>query len=96
MYVQQFDERNEYLSLIHISKDILTQFLIEAMILAVIGGIIGTALGIGVAALGTSVAGTPLALNMQSILLAVAFSAGVGLCFGFFPARKADVYKRQL
>lgn len=71
------------------TKDILTQFLIEAMILAVIGGIIGTALGIGVAALGTSVAGTPLALNMQSILLAVAFSAGVGLCFGFFPARKA-------
>lgn len=71
------------------TKDILTQFLIEAMILAIIGGIIGTGLGIGIATLGTSVAGMPLALNMRTIFMAVAFSAGVGLCFGFLPARKA-------
>ena len=71
------------------TKDILTQFLIEAMILSVIGGIIGTLLGVGIAALGTTVAGVRLAINLQSILLAVIFSAAVGLFFGLFPARKA-------
>lgn len=71
------------------TNDILTQFLIEAMILSVIGGIIGTLLGIGIAAIGTTVAGVGLAVNMSSVLLAVTFSAGVGLFFGLFPARKA-------
>ena len=71
------------------TKDILTQFLIEAMILSVIGGIIGTLLGIGIAAIGTTIAGVSLSVNLSSVLLAVAFSAGVGLFFGLFPARKA-------
>ncbi|WP_312091579.1 ABC transporter permease, partial [Aminipila sp.] len=71
------------------TKDILTQFLIEAMILSVIGGIIGTALGIGIAALGMTIAGVGVVVNPMVILVAVAFSAFVGVFFGIFPAKKA-------
>lgn len=71
------------------TKDILTQFLIEAMILSVMGGIIGTAIGIGIAALGMSIAKVSVVVNPVVILVAVAFSAFVGIFFGIFPARKA-------
>ncbi len=71
------------------TKDILTQFLIEAMILSVIGGIIGTALGIGIAALGMTIAGVGVVVNPMVIVVAVAFSAFVGVFFGIFPAKKA-------
>lgn len=71
------------------TKDILTQFLIEAMILSVIGGMIGTAIGIGIAAIGMSVAGIGVVINPMAIVVAVAFSAFVGIFFGIFPARKA-------
>ncbi len=71
------------------TKDILTQFLIEAMILSVIGGVIGTALGVGIAAIGMTIAKVGLVINPLTIIVAVLFSAGVGLLFGVFPARKA-------
>ncbi|MDD2218314.1 MAG: ABC transporter permease [Eubacteriales bacterium] len=71
------------------TNDILTQFLIEAMILAVIGGALGTAIGIGIAAIGATLVGVDIVLNISSILIAVVFSAAVGLFFGLFPARKA-------
>ncbi|QIB67916.1 FtsX-like permease family protein [Aminipila butyrica] len=71
------------------TKDILTQFLIEAMILSVIGGMIGTGIGIGIAAIGMSVAGISVVINPMVIVVAVAFSAFVGIFFGIFPARKA-------
>jgi putative ABC transport system permease protein len=71
------------------TKDILTQFLIESMILAAIGGMIGTALGIGIAAIGMAVAGVALIIDPMTVLLAVCFSAVVGMFFGLYPARKA-------
>lgn len=71
------------------TKDILTQFLIEAMILSVIGGIIGTTLGIGIAALGMGLAGIGVVINPMVVIMAVTFSAFVGIFFGIFPARKA-------
>ncbi len=71
------------------THDILAQFLIEAVILSVIGGIIGTLLGIGIAAFGMSLANVDIVIEPLIVILAVAFSAGVGLFFGLFPARKA-------
>lgn len=71
------------------TKDILTQFLIESMILAAIGGMIGTLLGIGIAAIGMKIAGVALIIDPMTVLLAVSFSAVVGMFFGLYPARKA-------
>ncbi|QAT44018.1 ABC transporter permease [Aminipila luticellarii] len=71
------------------TKDILTQFLIEAMILSIIGGLIGIGIGVGIAAIGMTIAGIGVVINPMAILVAVAFSAFVGIFFGIFPARKA-------
>jgi len=59
------------------------------MILSLIGGIIGTALGIGIAAIGMTIAKVRLVINPITVIIAVVFSAGVGLLFGVFPAKKA-------
>jgi len=70
-------------------RDILWQFLIEAMTLSLIGGAIGVALG-ALATWGVAeFAGWQVALSVQSVLLAVGFSAAVGVFFGFYPARRA-------
>lgn len=71
------------------TKDILMQFLIEAMILSAIGGLLGTALGIGIAAIGMSIAGVATIIDPVMVILAVAFSAMVGMFFGLYPANKA-------
>ncbi|MDR3586724.1 MAG: ABC transporter permease [Desulfosporosinus sp.] len=69
--------------------DILLQFLIEAVVLSVLGGGIGIVLGYG----GSSLAGTALkmstSISMTSVLVAFGFSAAIGIIFGVFPARKA-------
>lgn len=71
------------------SMDILLQFLIEAVVLSVLGGGIGIALGYG----GSSLAGKALTLSTSisptSVLVAFCFSAAIGIIFGVFPARKA-------
>ena len=71
--------------------DILAQFLIEAVTLSLIGGLVGVILGVlgsqGMALLG----GWPVYIGLGSIILAFAFSAAVGVIFGFFPARKASM-----
>ena len=71
------------------TKDILTQFLIEAMILSCIGGIIGTTIGITFAGLGMSAFGIEVVIQPLVVIFTVIFSACVGLFFGIFPARKA-------
>ncbi len=71
------------------TNDILMQFLIEAMIISAIGGIIGTTLGIGIAAVGMSFAHIDVVIDPRVIVLAVGFSAVVGMFFGLYPARKA-------
>ena len=70
-------------------KQVLMQFLIEAVVLSCFGGIIGIILGIAAAAAGASALKVPLLLNIGIIVIAFVFSAAVGVVFGFFPARKA-------
>jgi putative ABC transport system permease protein len=71
------------------SKDILAQFLVEAMTLATIGGVIGVLLGAIASLLVGSLAGWPVELSFASIALAVGFSAAIGIFFGYYPAKKA-------
>ena len=71
------------------TRDILTQFLIEAAMISAAGGLIGTILGISVVAIGGMLFGITTVVEPQVIVIAVAFSAMVGLGFGLYPARKA-------
>jgi putative ABC transport system permease protein len=68
---------------------ILAQFLLEAVVLSTIGGILGVICGVVGARLVSVLAGRPTLLSPEVILLAVAFSSAVGIFFGFFPARHA-------
>jgi putative ABC transport system permease protein len=70
-------------------RDILLQFLIEATSLSTMGGIIGIVLGIGAAKLLSAFAGWPTLVSPLSVILSFAFSACVGIFFGFYPAKKA-------
>lgn len=70
-------------------KDILSQFLIEALVLSIAGGIIGVVLGV----LGSLIAGwtteLPTSVSIPSVLIAFLFSAAIGVFFGIYPAQKA-------
>jgi len=70
-------------------KEIMSQFLIEAVIISLIGGIIGTILGIGIAQLISSLANLNAEADPLTILIAWSFSAFVGVLFGLLPANKA-------
>ncbi len=70
-------------------RDIMMQFLIEAVALSSLGGLIGIALGLGASEILHRSAGWPTATPISAIAAAVAFSAGVGITFGLYPARKA-------
>ena len=70
-------------------RDILTQFLIEAIILSVMGGTLGVALGVGASQLVSKLNNWPVLISSSAIFGAVAFSAAIGVFFGFYPARKA-------
>jgi putative ABC transport system permease protein len=70
-------------------RDILLQFLTEALLLTCIGGVLGILLGVGGAAVVSRLLGWPTLIAPGSILIAVGFSAAVGIFFGFYPARKA-------
>ncbi|MDB4941889.1 MAG: Macrolide export ATP-binding/permease protein MacB [Labilithrix sp.] len=69
---------------------ILLQFLIEALVLAIAGGLVGVALGVGVAMYLAKRFGWPMAIQVDVIVVSVAFSALVGVVFGLYPARKAS------
>jgi len=70
-------------------RDILTQFLVEAVTLSIAGGIIGILLGIVASTIISRVAGWNTVVGIGAVSLAVFFSALVGIGFGFYPARKA-------
>ena len=70
-------------------QDILTQFLLEAMVLSTLGGIFGVVLGVVGSQLVSAIAEWPTIVPIEAILLAVVFSSAVGIFFGFYPARKA-------
>ncbi len=71
-------------------KHILLQFLIEAVVLSVMGGLIGILFGLGGSGLISHFSGMKTLVSMDSIVLAFIFSASVGVFFGFYPARKAS------
>ena len=71
-------------------KDILLQFLIEAASLSSAGGTLGILLGIAAAKLMSYYKNWPSLISIESIVIAFAFSAMVGIFFGFYPARKAS------
>jgi putative ABC transport system permease protein len=71
-------------------RDVLAQFLIEAVLLSLVGGLLGITLG-GVAAITLAwIAAWPVFIDYQMVLLAFAVSAGVGVFFGYYPALKAS------
>jgi putative ABC transport system permease protein len=70
-------------------KDILWQFLVEALLLSLSGGVVGIVLGLVGSQLVSSAAGWPLLVSWGAVALAFAFAGAVGIFFGFYPARKA-------
>jgi putative ABC transport system permease protein len=71
-------------------RDILSQFLVEAVTLALVGGVCGIVLGVGGSYGIAHFAGWRTSLDLNAIVLAVGFAAAVGVFFGFYPARKAS------
>jgi putative ABC transport system permease protein len=71
-------------------KDILRQFLLEAMLLSVLGGIIGVGLGIVASNIVENVLGWPVLITSNSIALSFLFCTFIGVFFGWYPARKAS------
>ena len=70
-------------------SDILLQFLVEAVVLSVGGGLAGIGLGVGIAKIVSAKVGWNTLVSPESVVLAFAFSAVIGIFFGFYPARKA-------
>jgi ABC-type antimicrobial peptide transport system permease subunit len=71
-------------------RDILAQFLTEATALSMIGGCVGILLGVTCALAFTAFGKWPAIIQPTSVLVAFSVSAGVGIFFGFYPARKAS------
>ncbi len=72
-----------------LARQVLTQFLVEAIVLAIFGGILGILVGLGLAGLASSLMDIPFASDLRVIALAFAVSAAIGVVFGYFPARRA-------
>ncbi len=70
-------------------KDILTQFLLEAIVISIAGCLIGLLLGIGGAVLTNLLTGTAVIISGSSVIVAFSVAAGIGIFFGYYPARKA-------
>ena len=70
-------------------RHVLAQFLLEAVVLSVVGGLAGILLGVGASELIARYAGWPVALGAGPILMAFGFAALIGIFFGFYPARRA-------
>ncbi|MCB1464246.1 MAG: ABC transporter permease [Nitratireductor sp.] len=70
-------------------NQVLMQFLVEAVVLSLFGGLIGILIGLGLSGTVSALMNIPFVLDVKIIALAFAFSAGVGVAFGYFPARRA-------
>ena len=66
-----------------------TQFLIESIVLSLLGGLLGIAIGVGISLLIPKMLGWPTLVSVASIVGSVIFSATIGIFFGYYPARKA-------
>jgi putative ABC transport system permease protein len=71
------------------SRDVLLQFLVEAVVISLFGGLIGIGLGYGLSALVHRVMEWPTSIPPNAIAMAFGFAAATGIFFGFYPARKA-------
>jgi len=72
------------------SSDVLLQFLVEAVIISLVGGAIGIGIGFGAADLLGRYLNTPTIVPPDAVAMSVGFSAAVGIFFGFYPAQKAS------
>jgi putative ABC transport system permease protein len=72
-----------------LERQVLTQFLVEAVVLSLFGGLIGILLGLGLAWAATAALKVPFLIDPTIVLVAFAFSALVGVVFGYFPAQRA-------
>jgi putative ABC transport system permease protein len=72
-----------------LAREVLLQFLIEALVLSSFGGVAGIILGLGAAAMGARMLQVPFVFNAGTVVVAFLFSAAVGIIFGYFPARQA-------
>jgi putative ABC transport system permease protein len=72
-----------------LEREVLTQFLVEAIVLSSVGGVVGIVVGLAAAVAGTRALGVPFVFQPGIVLLAFSFSAAVGVVFGYFPARQA-------
>ncbi len=72
-----------------LEKQVLTQFLVESVVLAVFGGLVGILLGLAIAGWATYVMVVPFTVNPSIVALAFVFSGLIGVVFGYFPARRA-------
>jgi putative ABC transport system permease protein len=70
-------------------SDVLTQFLVESIVMSVLGGAVGLAVGVGGAQVLAHFTGWSTSVPVQAVVLAIGFSAAVGVFFGYYPARKA-------
>jgi putative ABC transport system permease protein len=70
-------------------RDILLQFLLEAIIISVVGCLVGVILGVGGAVLVNIITETAVVITLSSVIMAFLVAAGVGVFFGFYPANKA-------
>ncbi len=70
-------------------RDVLTQFLVESIVMSLVGGLIGLGLGFASSATIGQLTGWHTVISPETVMLALVFSAGVGIFFGFYPARKA-------
>jgi len=73
-----------------LERDVLMQFLVESVVLSSLGGIIGIILGLAAAYFGSNVLGVPFIFGGGIVLISFAFSAAVGVAFGYLPAKKAS------
>jgi putative ABC transport system permease protein len=71
------------------AREVMLQFLVEAVVLSMIGGVIGIAIGLGGSYAATRALGVPFVISPNILIVAFAFSAFVGVAFGFLPAHKA-------
>ncbi len=71
------------------ARQVLLQFMVEAVVLSGLGGLIGVVLGLTFGAIGSNMLSVPFVVDPQIVLIAFAFSVLVGVIFGYFPARRA-------
>ena len=86
----EFDERAGVAKFLGaLAGEVLLQFLVEAVVLATLGGLVGIGFGVGLSALASRAFHLPLVLRPDILLVAVGFSGAIGVGFGYFPARRA-------